>query len=371
MTTIGAIICSFNRRAWLLECIESVLQQSRPADEVIVILDGSTDGSEEAVRDLFPTVTVITQRNLGRSIAANRGIAASSCDYVALLDDDDMWHREKLARVDEYLSDHPDCGALNTHLWYFRGPGAPDRSYAPADFTATDLADCHAQADATCEPKSDMGYLDIAGRSERLLFSYNAGAYSSSVIRREIFQAVGGLAPAHSYGDDWSLFLNVARLCEWHTIGERLTFVRIHERETFGNPTATLATRVNAWFGGRPLRDRTELGDVTSLLRSYGPLYRREVRQVVWSAARAGDYREALLCLRLGRVLLVSFLDRSLVYAPLPIAWRVERRRAARRDRNPQPFRSVPPIATPMASFEASGQSSELPTPRPSSEVTR
>jgi hypothetical protein len=101
--------------------------------------------------------------------------------------------------------------------------------------------------------------------------------------------------------------------------------MRIHERDTLGNAVAILATRVNAWFTGRPLRDHVDLADTTALLRSYGPAYRREIRQLVWTKIRSREYAEALLCWRLGKVLLPSTVDRSLVYVPLPIAWRLER----------------------------------------------
>jgi glycosyltransferase involved in cell wall biosynthesis len=92
---VSVIITTYNRRHFLREATTSVLSQTRRADEVIVVDDGSTDGSEETVADL--PVRYVRTENGGVSSARNHGIALARGDYIAFLDVDDLWKKNKLA----------------------------------------------------------------------------------------------------------------------------------------------------------------------------------------------------------------------------------------------------------------------------------
>jgi glycosyltransferase involved in cell wall biosynthesis len=93
---VSVIITTYNRKAFLDEAVRSVLDQSYEDKEIIVVDDGSTDGSQEAVRDV-PSIRYEWKENGGISSARNLGIALAQGDYVAFLDVDDLWKREKLA----------------------------------------------------------------------------------------------------------------------------------------------------------------------------------------------------------------------------------------------------------------------------------
>lgn len=97
--TVSAIIPTFNRRASVTEAVESVLTQTQPPDEIVVVDDGSTDGTAEHLRDRFADgVRCITQPNAGVSAARNRGLREATGELAAFLDSDDRWLPEKLAR---------------------------------------------------------------------------------------------------------------------------------------------------------------------------------------------------------------------------------------------------------------------------------
>ena len=96
---ISAIIPSHNRAHTLERALESVLKQTSPVDEVILIDDGSTDDSMTLVKNRFPQVVVVQQPNRGVSTARNRGVTEASFDWIALLDSDDCWHRDKIAQI--------------------------------------------------------------------------------------------------------------------------------------------------------------------------------------------------------------------------------------------------------------------------------
>jgi glycosyltransferase involved in cell wall biosynthesis len=95
MPLVSAIITTYNRRSYLRGAVLSVLNQDYPDKEVIIIDDGSTDHSEEEVRDL--PVTYVSKENGGISSARNKGIEVSKGAYLAFLDVDDLWLKGKLS----------------------------------------------------------------------------------------------------------------------------------------------------------------------------------------------------------------------------------------------------------------------------------
>ena len=104
---ISVVIPSFNRAHSLPRALDSVRQQASPADEIIVVDDGSTDGSAELVQRLYPEVLLLQQPNRGVSAARNRGIRQACGDWIALLDSDDEWLPDKLARIRQVHAQHP------------------------------------------------------------------------------------------------------------------------------------------------------------------------------------------------------------------------------------------------------------------------
>jgi glycosyltransferase involved in cell wall biosynthesis len=317
------VICTYNRRDQASECVQSVLQQTRPPEQVIVVDDGSLDGTAEYLRDRFPTVDVVEQPNLGRSLAANHAIALAAHEWICLLDDDDLWHRDKLAETDGYLAEHPDCLAVNHPVWFFLDSSAnptPTTAFGfDIDFVARDLQECHAAVAEGDPSRNDASYLSIYGESYERLLNRNAGAYSASVIRRDVLIGAGGLPPSLTSADDWTLFLNVARLAEWHTLPRRLAFYRVHGAQSTGDATnarAILAAHLVVWFGGRPFPDRRTSDDVRRELAKHQVVYRELVQLLLWSSLKHGRFQLALEVRRLGRPLVSGW--RNWMYVHLP-----------------------------------------------------
>lgn len=110
---VSAIISTYNRSELVVRAIDSVLGQTHPVDEIIVIDDGSTDGTESVLRERYgDKVRYVWQPNAGVSAARNRGMAMASGRYFALLDSDDEWLPQKNARQLEWLERHPDFGMV-------------------------------------------------------------------------------------------------------------------------------------------------------------------------------------------------------------------------------------------------------------------
>jgi glycosyltransferase involved in cell wall biosynthesis len=106
--SVAAVIPAYNVQEYVGRAIESVLGQSRAADEIIVVDDGSTDGTAEVVRAFGDKVTFIQQENAGASVARNAGIKAAESEWIAFLDADDEWLSDKLLMQVEYLQGHEE-----------------------------------------------------------------------------------------------------------------------------------------------------------------------------------------------------------------------------------------------------------------------
>lgn len=104
---ISVVIPSYNRGHTLQRALHSVFTQTSAVDEVILVDDGSTDGSSDSVAPLYPGLKIIRQPRRGVSAARNRGILAARHDWIALLDSDDSWQAHKLAAIREAAANHP------------------------------------------------------------------------------------------------------------------------------------------------------------------------------------------------------------------------------------------------------------------------
>ena len=96
--SISVIIPVYNRCRLIDRAIKSVLGQTIPPDEIIVIDDGSTDGTDEVIKNSYPDVILLKQENRGVSCARNNGIKNAKGTWVALLDSDDEWLPVKLEK---------------------------------------------------------------------------------------------------------------------------------------------------------------------------------------------------------------------------------------------------------------------------------
>ncbi len=119
---VSVVIPTHDRASQVERAVESVLKQTTPAHEIIVIDDGSTDDTVERLRERFPEVTLVTQSNKGVSAARNHGISRATGEWIGFLDSDDEWLPNKLERQLAGLAEAPDHLAVHCdELWIRRG----------------------------------------------------------------------------------------------------------------------------------------------------------------------------------------------------------------------------------------------------------
>jgi glycosyltransferase involved in cell wall biosynthesis len=153
---VSVIVPTFNRRAMVLEAVESVLAQRGTRFELIVIDDGSTDGSSEELDRIaastrveswsYSAMRVARTENRGVAATRNLGVAMAAAALVAFLDSDDLWARNKLARQVEFMRANPHYALSQTgEIWIRNGvrvnPGMRHRKRA-GDIFADSLRTC-------------------------------------------------------------------------------------------------------------------------------------------------------------------------------------------------------------------------------------
>ncbi|HLV01181.1 MAG TPA: glycosyltransferase, partial [Acidobacteriota bacterium] len=113
-STVSVIIPCFNSARFVAEAVNSVLKQTRPPDEIIVVDDGSTDDTADVLNRFKGQISYIRQENRGPSTARNTGIQAATGELICFLDADDIWLPEKLERQLDFITQNLDVGLLFT-----------------------------------------------------------------------------------------------------------------------------------------------------------------------------------------------------------------------------------------------------------------
>ena len=122
MFKVAVIIPSYNRAAFLERALASVIAQTYPVTEIIVIDDGSTDNTQQLIEDNYSQIRYLQQTNMGVSAARNAGINATTCEWVCLLDSDDTWQPDKLEKQCKALTEKPIHLFCHTNeSWYRNG----------------------------------------------------------------------------------------------------------------------------------------------------------------------------------------------------------------------------------------------------------
>ena len=129
-SSISVIIPTYNRWSLLPRALSSVQNQTHPPIEILIIDDGSDKPVPQAIKDKFPSVKLIRQKNKGVASARNLGIQKAIGTWIALLDSDDEWEPKKLEKQMCFLQKSPELRALHTaERWIRNGNQVTPPSY--------------------------------------------------------------------------------------------------------------------------------------------------------------------------------------------------------------------------------------------------
>jgi len=179
--TVSVVLCTYNRQQLVKRAIASVLRQSFPHWELVIVDDGSTDGSDRlllAISESDPRIIYIRQTNRGLAQSRNVGVGVARGSYVTFIDSDDEWSPRHLELRVDYLRNHPSVDALHGGV----SPKGPRTKQYVADVTRP-------------------------GKKIHLSKCYIAGTL---FMKRSVFLHLGGFPPME-YGDDYHFMTTLAR----------------------------------------------------------------------------------------------------------------------------------------------------------------
>ena len=183
---LTVVIPVYNGENFLRETLESVLRQSYPAAEVIVVNDGSTDRTSSIAHGFGGQVRVLDRENAGVSASRNAGVAEASTDWVALMDHDDLWEREHLANLARAIARNPE-----SDVCYSGG-----RELVPDPVTGV------------FHPGEVMPF-PTNEELPRMLMERCAFIPSATALRRSTVLAAGGFDSRYVNLQDWELWLRL------------------------------------------------------------------------------------------------------------------------------------------------------------------
>lgn len=208
MPKVSVIIPTYNRAHYIRETIDSVLAQTYPDYEIIVVDDGSTDKTAEVLKHYNGRIRYYCfPENKGISAARNFAIEQARGKYIAFLDDDDLWMPEKLEKQVAVLENNPELAFVCSGAYVIDAHGEVTARW------------CRAGAQETFE----------------CLYDQNFVLNLTVILRRECFAAVGGFDPKLPSTQDYDLWLRLAKRYKFSYVDSCLAKYRLHPQNLSKN----------------------------------------------------------------------------------------------------------------------------------------
>lgn len=234
--SVSVVIPVYNGARFITETLHSILAQTVPPLQVIVVNDGSTDNTAAIVEQFGEAVTLINTQNNGPCKARNIGAAVAQGNWIALCDSDDVWLQDKLERQLKLANEAPDLHCVLTdYAEVVNGvvSGRSHFSYAPRDYW---IPEQHRNGFVVRHP--------ITGK----LTTFQPAITSTSLVKREFYLRVGGfdetpLGPA----DDTCFHFRCLSILPFGVVPKVLMHYRRHSDSLSANPTQQLRNSLRVW----------------------------------------------------------------------------------------------------------------------------
>lgn len=203
---VAVIVALYNGADWIRPALDSVVSQTHPPSELIVVDDGSTDGSPSIVAEEFPEAQLVENSGIsGPCGTRNYGAECAAADKVAFLDQDDLWHEDHLKLIDQTFQEFPQSVGAHSEVARFRSSESPDYS--------VDRREPHSY-----DPWEDYPYDGL-------------GEAVGGVIRRDAFEQVDGWSPEVEAGAVHHLWLKLGLVGDFAVTGYKTAAKREHEQQ--------------------------------------------------------------------------------------------------------------------------------------------
>jgi len=265
---VTVVVPLYNGSENIAETLTSIQRQVHTAAEVLVVDDGSTDRGADIARNHPVGATVITQPNHGVAVARNHGLALASGDWVAFLDQDDLWHPDHLRRAIEWLEAHPRERILFVDEIAFstiEDSGELETMDRLAGGWASIRTPRGAALDTLIQRAEVVGSDAVSRHDVRTLLRGPLSMTTSFIAEPTLLRLAGGFAPHALAMDDYWLLVNVARLTPIPRVNQPTVFYRVHTSATsrttrLGLPFLSSAAALRLGGGLIPTREGLQGG---------------------------------------------------------------------------------------------------------------
>lgn len=259
---VSIVLPTYNRAHSILKSVESILRQTYPYWELLVIDDGSTDNTKEIIADIAASDTRVRYfgqlQNRGVSAARNEGIRLAQYEYIAFQDSDDIWKEDKLQKQMRIFEDNPEVGMVYCSYEGIKADGT-----------------------RVVVPDVSVGVQNLQGRMYDRLLLGNVIGGPTAVIRKDCLekcQVEGQYFDENlTCLEDWELFLRIARHSELGFAAEPLLTADIHE--------GGVSSRVGGYFHARCVM----VARHKEALLKYG-IFNQAVEQILMMAKHMGVF---------------------------------------------------------------------------------
>ncbi len=213
ISKIDVVIPVYNGANFIIDALNSVISQTLKPQNIFVIDDGSTDNTEEVVKNYASSstlpVTYIKKENGGPNSARNIGVQKSSADFLTFLDADDIWNRTKLEK----------------QIALFKESTFPNLGLVYCDYCSVNEKGVLIEGAYHVEPS-------MSGKVFTQLLQKNviSGSASAVMIKRECFDSVGFFDEALRASEDWDMWLRIAEKYDIDFVKEVLVNIRFHDK---------------------------------------------------------------------------------------------------------------------------------------------
>ena len=207
---ITVVIPTYNRAQFISETIESVLDQTYPNIEIIVIDDGSTDNTEEVVARYVPRVKYVKQKNAERGASRNHGLRLADGEFIVFLDSDDLLSPDKIKEDLAIFKRTPSVGLVYTDVLIVDTAGNP------------------------IKPIKRRGY---AGKVTEKLLGNNFISIGAHLIRTQLVRDIGGFREERelSGSEDWEMWVRLSTVTDFAYLPGVSVKIRTHPANTMND----------------------------------------------------------------------------------------------------------------------------------------
>ncbi len=262
---VSVVMPSYNHARYIGEAVESVLTQELDDLELIVVDDGSSDGSEDLLRGIDdPRLQVVTQENRGAHAALNRGLDLARGQWLATINSDDRWAPSRLRRTTAVLQGDPEAALVGSWIQVIDEAGHP-----------LSVKQGYENLDPWPVPDPSRTFKADGDLRTALLQQNYWATTSNYVFPRTTWETHGPFRPLR-YAHDWDFALGVQRERRAHLLEEPLLEYRVHSANTIRENRVAmvyeicwvLAVHLPGYLSSAGFWDRGEGRRAEQLLRS-------------------------------------------------------------------------------------------------------